>query len=872
MRFNTPLPLSVSCALLLLVISSSTGAQPPRAASSDEDDSILTPPVALQAGYCDVDAGRLYYEVFGEGPAIVLIHDGLLHSEVWDNQIGPLSARYKVIRYDRRGYGRSDAPTQPFSNVDDLHALLAHLDVPRAVLIGSSAGGGLAIDYTLQHRDMVNGLVLCGAVVNGLGYSSHFIFRAYGNFGPDMETTLQRWIDDPYSVAPGNDEARARVGELLRANPQSLDFSKARLEQRPPFSAVTRLPEIAVPTLIITGEKDIPDVLAHAGAIEAGIAGSSRIVLKDAGHLCYLEQPEAFNAAMLDFLSLLPLHLRAELEAAQGGEAARTPLETGFAEVNGTRLYYEMKGEGPPLVMIHGGLVDRRMWDEQFETFARQCKVIRYDARGYGLSDGPPGPYHDEEDLRRLLSHLGIDKSHIMGLSMGGRIAIDFALEHPEMTASLIAVGPGLSGYQFSSPEFEDYITQFRAASESGDLSQTVECALRAWTDGPRRPPEEVNPAVREKVRAMSMENMRPGKNLARPQWPDPPAIDRLADIKAPTLALVGDLDMPDIHSIVDLVADGVPGAKKVVIEGAAHMVNMEQPQAFDDAVVEFLSSITPGGLPEPAAAPILDSGYITVNGVTLYCEIMGTGEPLVLVHGFRHDRRTWDGHFQALAEHYRVIRYDLAGHGLSKHPPGTEIGCENLRDLLACLGIEKARFIGHGMGGRICIDFALQYPEMVEKLIVVSSGMAGIQLGAPAVEANNAAMIEALRRGDVETASEYFTRSWTDGPHRPPEEVDPELRNHCLAMVRHAMEPGRAAGIAAVPEPPSVERLGEISAPLLVIVGELDQPTVRQIADMLAEQVQGARKVVIPGAAHMAHMEEPEEFRRIVREFLVGM
>ena len=749
---------------------------------------------------------------------------------------------------------------------------MVHLDVPRAVLMGSSAGGGLAIDFTLQHPDMVDGLILVGAVVNGLGYSSHFFFRAYGNFGPDLETTLQRWIDDPYSVAPGNDEARARVGELLRANPQNLDFTKSRLEQPPPLAALKRLGEIAVPTLIISGEKDIPDVLAHAGAIEAGIAGSSRIVLKDAGHLCYLEQPEAFNAAVEDFLSLLPVHLRGELEAAQGKAAASPPRETGFAEVNGTRLYYEVQGAGVPVVMIHGGLVDRRMWDEQFKTFARQCRVIRYDARGYGLSDGPPGPYHDEEDLRELLAHLGIDNAHIIGLSMGGRIAIDFALEHPEMTASLIAVGPGLSGYQFSSPEFEQYIKQWRAARESGDLSQTGECALRAWTDGPRRPPEEVNPDVREKVRAMSMENMRPGRNLAQPQSPDPPAIERLGDIKAPTLAIVGELDMPDIRSIVDLIAEGVPGAKKLIIEGAAHMVNMEQPKAFDEAVLEFLSSITPGGLPAPAAAPALDYGFITVNGVTLYVEIMGAGEPLVLVHGFRHDRRTWDGHFQALAEHYRVIRYDLAGHGLSKRSPGTEIGCENLRDLLAYLGIDKAHFIGHGMGGRICIDFALEYPEMVEKLIVVSSGMAGIQLGAPAVQENNAAMIQALRRGDVQTASEYFTRSWTDGPHRPPEGVDRGLREHCLAMVRHAMEPGRNAGIATIPDPPPIERLGDLQAPLLVIVGELDQPTVRQIGEILTERIEHAHKIEIRGVAHMAHLERPEEFRRIVRDFLVGI
>src|SRR6266851_3278425 len=114
--------------------------------------------------------------------------------------------------------------------------------------------------------------------------------------------------------------------------------------------------------------------------------------------------------------------------------------QTGFAELNGTRLYYEVAGEGHPLVLIHGGLVDRRLWDDQFDVFAQHYRVIRYDIRGFGNSDVPAGPYSNYEDLYGLLKFLGVEKAYIMGLSMGGGIDIDFTLAHPEMVAALIPV------------------------------------------------------------------------------------------------------------------------------------------------------------------------------------------------------------------------------------------------------------------------------------------------------------------------------------------------------------------------------------------------------------------------------------------------
>jgi len=276
-----------------------------------------------------------------------------------------------------------------------------------------------------------------------------------------------------------------------------------------------------------------------------------------------------------------------------GNRAEESPpasVQTGYAMIGGAKLYYEVLGEGPPLVLIHGGMVDRRMWDDQFEVFARHYRVIRYDVRQHGKTRSRPEAYANHEDLYALLKHLNIDKAFIMGLSMGGGIAIDFTLAHPEMVRALIPVAPGLSGYQATSEGVKEDTAGLMAALREGDFDRAVEFALRAWTDGPRRTPAEVDPVVRERVRVMLAKGMVRAQYQRQAQPLEPPAIGRLSEIRVPTLAIVGDLDMPDILVIVDSLVREIAGAKKVVIPGVAHMVNMEKPAEFNRIVLEFLA------------------------------------------------------------------------------------------------------------------------------------------------------------------------------------------------------------------------------------------------------------------------------------------
>ncbi len=266
---------------------------------------------------------------------------------------------------------------------------------------------------------------------------------------------------------------------------------------------------------------------------------------------------------------------------------------TGFAEINGGRLYYEVAGEGHPLALLHAGIADNRMWDDQFALFAQQYRVLRFDYRDFGSSDSSTESYPIVEDLAGLLDYVGMQKAHLVGCSLGGRLAIDFTLTYPNRVTALVLVGPGLSGFEWTN-EDNPYVEQMEAADAAGDLETLNELEVRLWVDGPRRTPERVNPAVRERVRMMNGNIYAKSGNTPPPEptWPEPPAIHRLGDIHVPTLVLVGDEDVGDIQRRVDKVVADIPGARKVVIHNTAHVPNMEQPEEFNRIVLDFLASV----------------------------------------------------------------------------------------------------------------------------------------------------------------------------------------------------------------------------------------------------------------------------------------
>jgi len=188
--------------------------------------------------------------------------------------------------------------------------------------------------------------------------------------------------------------------------------------------------------------------------------------------------------------------------------------------------------------------------------------------------------------LYQLLKFLSIEKAHLLGCSMGGQTMIDFALEHPEMTNSLVLVASTLGGYPMQG-EIPKPLQELGAAIQAQDLQRAAELAVRIWIDGPRRTPDQVDARVRERVREMSLTALPSA--FVEEQPLKPPAYERMHELTAPALVICGELDDDSIATLSEVLTTRIAGARKVIMRGAAHLPNMEKPEKFNQEVLAFL-------------------------------------------------------------------------------------------------------------------------------------------------------------------------------------------------------------------------------------------------------------------------------------------
>jgi len=262
------------------------------------------------------------------------------------------------------------------------------------------------------------------------------------------------------------------------------------------------------------------------------------------------------------------------------------------ALTNGFITYYEIEGEGHPLVLIHGHTANLHLWDDQVPVLSRSFRVVRYDVRGHGRSQAPPSGYswaNYAEDLRQLLVHLNINRAHLVGLSMGGAIALQFALDHPQMASALVLADSTLEGFPFSDEFAEPWERMIALAQTEG-----VQKALtKVWLnhplfDGIKRFPTKWRRLQKMALSFSGAEYLNPSQHQA----PQRPQMERLSEIRAPTLVLVGEKDIEDFRLIADVLEGGIPGAQKLTIPDSGHVVNMEAPEAFNSSLTSFLNGL----------------------------------------------------------------------------------------------------------------------------------------------------------------------------------------------------------------------------------------------------------------------------------------
>lgn len=260
---------------------------------------------------------------------------------------------------------------------------------------------------------------------------------------------------------------------------------------------------------------------------------------------------------------------------------------SGVAEVNGAQIAYDVAGSGPPVLLLHAGIGDRRMWDAQVPAFAEHFTVIRFDARGFGETRMPAVPFAPHADAIALLDHLGIERAHFVGVSMGSQTAIEAAIAAPERVSALVAVS-ARTGTPVS-PALRAGWDRVNELEEAGDVPGAVEYELRMWVDGPDRGPDAVDPQMRERVREMNAA-LFARDDVEGEEIPlDPPAAERLVEISAPTLIVYGHKDVHDVRQAAGPLAAAIPGARLAVIPDAAHLPQMERPELFNEIVLGFL-------------------------------------------------------------------------------------------------------------------------------------------------------------------------------------------------------------------------------------------------------------------------------------------
>ncbi len=270
--------------------------------------------------------------------------------------------------------------------------------------------------------------------------------------------------------------------------------------------------------------------------------------------------------------------------------------EDRLIDVEGAGIFARADGEGPPIVLLHAGIVDSRVWDPFAPLLVEAgFRVIRYDARGYGRSATDDVEYSDRADLLAVLDAFEIERACLVGNSRGGMIAFDTAVEHPDRVAGVVLLAAHVSGHDLPpEPDEVDIETKFETLEHGGDAAALAEFELDVWGSGPGQPAERLPASLRDFHRPMIAAAEDPTRVRGREIELQPPAAERLAAVTMPVLVVAGELDMSYVAATGEFLEQSVPNARFVRLPNVAHMIAVEAPEKTADLVIDFARRLGP--------------------------------------------------------------------------------------------------------------------------------------------------------------------------------------------------------------------------------------------------------------------------------------
>ncbi|SES62353.1 Pimeloyl-ACP methyl ester carboxylesterase [Oceanobacillus limi] len=265
---------------------------------------------------------------------------------------------------------------------------------------------------------------------------------------------------------------------------------------------------------------------------------------------------------------------------------AKGYISRDYATVNGGEIYYEVAGEGEAIILLHGLFLDSRMWDHQFETLSKTNKVIRVDLRGFGKTMITEDPFSNSDDLKGIFEHLNIENAHIVGLSFGAIVALEFTITYPEFVKSLTLCSLNLN--RDVSQELKEARGEMFGAFQNGEIEKCATISEKIWLNGISSP-VEITDEDHTLYRTVTIDNLNKPRIKSNPIFMKNIA-ERIEEVSVPTLILFGRSDFEDYQNFANVLEHSIKNSRKLAFANSAHMINISEPDLFTKTIESFVN------------------------------------------------------------------------------------------------------------------------------------------------------------------------------------------------------------------------------------------------------------------------------------------